>query len=961
MLKGKKNLLLNLAKVLVTVYIIYFIFRKISIESVIDSFTSIRLLFFGIAFIIGLLFTILKVYKWHLLIKDLDPCIPLSSSIDGYLSGMSFGIITPGRVGEVGRIVGIPGDKKVAGLGLVLWDKIFDLLTVVLLSLWGIGYFLGTYILVLISLILLGLLFLIFKPEYLSILLKIPILKRYPQFLEGLRYLRIKTIIFCLFLTLVSYLLVLLEAFFLLRAFGYSFNLGIFIAYPLVMLANLIPITVGGLGVREGFSILLLSRFGIPDSVAFNLAFLIFLINTALPAVWGLFPINRNLISNKLIPVFITFLGGVLRFYNIGTRSLWLDEAITANLAWSSIRDIVLNRASTGIHPPLYFIIIRIWILIFGDSELALRSFSAILSTLSIPFIYLFTNRIFDPGTAIISSLLFAISPFQLYYSQEARMYPLLTFLFVLSLYLLYRWIIGEYKDEKRTLLSIVLINIISLYTHVYSMFLILLQNLYIFGVKLKEKEALKRWIVYQLIVFIAFLPWIYVIMKNRTPEVYQGKQNLTLEVIKNSFLEINLGYARSIFARGNLLNYIFLFLLILFLFGLLPPYKEKRGFFLVCLYIFVPFSLLILFSLEKSFFSARYLSPFIIGYLILLARGIKRLKFYPIVILVLLVILSIDALAIYNYNNRLDFISPPWRKLVNYIHSNSLDGDVVLITAPQMYRLFIYYDREKLPYVTIDAFGNVPVDIYRATYSYKRVWFIMAGENSSDPKGKIKAWLDSNYRKTSSIEYYRLKSYLYEIPQEFNKVNVIFSNPGSNHIEYTVEIRYPKEGLKDILDTFDRLGLKGTFFFTAEAIAYNRDIVKDMLAKGYEIGLLGEYYIDYTAYPREYIISSLKNAEKAFRDILNEDVKLFRPPQSKFNRELLSAIYELGYTIKFWDIDIRRWSHYDANSALKRIRPFLSPGKIINLGIWDDFSKFIIQNYYSMDASISSSSSLSK
>ncbi len=943
MLKGKRNLLLNLTKLLVTIYIIYFISKKVPLDSILNSFAKIRLLFFVIAFLIGLLFTLLKIYKWHLLIKNLDPNVSLLSSIDGYLSGMSLGIITPGRIGEVGRIVGIPNDKKLAGLGLVLWDKIFDLLIVVFLSLGGIWYFLGPYIFILITLVTIGFLFFILKPKCLVILFRLPVLKRYPQFLEGLRNLSIKIILFCLTITLASYVLVLFEALFLLRAFGYTFNLGIFVAYPLVMLANLIPITVGGLGVREGFSILLLGRFGIPDTVAFNLAFLIFLINTALPALWGLFPINKNLTNNKLVPVFITVLGGILRFYNIGIRSLWLDEAITVNLAWSSIRDIVLNRASTGIHPPLYFIFIHFWISLFGDSEIALRSFSAIFSTISIPLIYLFANKVFDQVTAIISSLLFALSPFQLYYSQEARMYPLLTFFSILSIYLIYIWSINECRSEKKTLLGIVFINILSLYTHIYSVFLVLLQNLYILWVKFRERETLKRWMIYQLIIAMAFLPWMYVILKSRTPEVYQGKQSLTLEVIKNSFLEINLGYARSIFAKGNLLDYLFFLFLAIFLFGLFPPYKEKRGFVLVFLYIFVPFLLLILFSLDKSFFSARYLSPFVIGYFILLARGIRRFKFYPVVILILLVIMCINALGIYNYNNRLDFISRPWRKLVNYIHSNALNGDMVLITAPQMYRPFIYYDRGKLPHITIDGFGNVPVDVYRATYSYKRVWYIMAGEYSSDPKGKIKTWLDSNYKKIGSIEYYRLKAYLYEIPWEFNSVSVIFSNPDSSYVEYTLEIRYPKEEVRDILEIFDRLGLKGTFFFTAEAIAYHKDVVKEMITKGYKIGLLGEYYIDYTTYPREYIISSLKRAEKVFEDILNEEIKLFRPPQNKFNRDLLDIVHKLGYTVKFWDIDIRRWSHYDIDSAVKKLQSFLSPGKIVNLGIWDDFSRSII------------------
>ena len=945
MLKEKRNLLFNLAKFSVTVYVVYFLSKKVPLVSVITSLFQVRLLFLGIAVVLGLIFTLVKAYKWYLLIKDLELDISFLSAIDGYLSGMSLGIVTPGRIGEVGRIIEVPGEKKLAGVGLVLWDKIFDLWAVGILSLWGLSYFLTPYISVIVTLVLLGSLFFILQPRYLEILAKFPILRRYPQLLEGLKHLKIRTIIVCLILTLICYILVLFEASLLLMSFGKSFNPGILIAYPLVMLANLIPITVGGLGIREGFAILLLGRFGISDGIAFNLAFLVFLINTALPALWGLFPMNRNLMNSKFIPAFIAILGGFTRFYNIGLRSLWLDEAITVNLAWSGIRDIILNRASTGIHPPLYFILIRMWILIFGDSEVALRSFSAIFSVISIPFIYAFTKSIFDPATAVISSLLFALSPFQLYYSQEARMYPLLTFFFILSLYLLNRWTCGEFRSEKRILAILSTVNVLSLYTHIYSIFYILSQNIFVFLTKFRERETLKRWIICQLIVAICFLPWVYVIVKNRTPEVYQGKQTLSLTVIKNSFLEVNLGYVRSIFARGNLLDYIFFFFLILLIIGLFPPYRDKKGFLLTCLYIFLPFLLLIVASLEKSFFSARYLSPFIIGYFILLARGIRRLRFYPLVSLILLIIVVIDSYAIYNYYHRLDFISQPWRRLVEYIHSKASDKDIVLITAPQMYRPFTYYSREKLPYSTIDAFGNVSVDVYRATYSYNRVWFVIAGEETSDPTGKVKGWLDGNYKRVDSIEFYRLKAYLYEIPPEFNKVNVIFSNQSGNYVEYTVEIRYPSNNLKELLETFDRLKLRGTFFFTAEAIRFHRDIVDELRGRGHQIGMLGESYTDYTTYSKQEILKSLKRAEEVVENIVGEDIKIFRPPQSKFNRTLLNAVFELGYTIKFWDTDIRRWSHYDIGSVVKKLKPLLYSGRIVNLGVWDNFAKSVLES----------------
>jgi len=943
MLKEKKNLLINLLKLLITVYVLYFIFKKIPVDTLIASFINVRLRYLGAAVLLGFVFTLIKIFKWHLLLRDLIPDISFRSSIDGYLSGMSLGIITPGRIGEVGRISEIPKEKRLAGVGLVLWDKIFDLFIVVFLSLWGIWYFVNSGVAITAGVLLIALLFILFNTRYLNILLKLPVIKKYPQLLEGLNHLKRRTILTGLTLTLFSYLIVIFEVLLLVRAFGYNLGREIFISYPLVMLANLIPITVGGLGVREGIAILLLGRFGLPEELAFNSAFLIFLINTALPGFCGLFPMNRDILKSKFVPVAITVIAGLVRFYNIGARSIWLDEGITVNLAWDNIKNIILDRASTGIHPPLYFILTHFWIRIFGDSEVALRSFSAIFSVLSIPLIYKIASRIFDLPTAIIASLLFALSPFQIYYSQEARMYPLITFLFLLSLYLLYRWNEDRLKSDKKFLIPVVILNVISLYVHIYSVFLIVLENIYIFFTNIRDWKRLKCWVTYQLVIVLLFSPWIYVILKNRTPDVYQGKQSLTLSVIKNSFIEINLGYARGIFAERNLLQYIFYLFLALFIIGLLPPYRDKKGFFLVALYTFIPFLLLILISFDKSFFSARYLSPFVAGYFILLARGIRKFKFYPVVILILLLILGIDSLAIYNYNKKLDFISRPWRRVVEYIHSEVSDRTVALITAPQMYRPFNYYNRDKIPYEKIDAFGNVAVDIYRGTYSYKNVWFVMAGEESSDPRGKIKSWLDSKYKRLDMVEYYKLSAYLYEVPEEFNRVKVIFYSPDVDNIEFTVEIRYPESNTDNIIETFDKLKLKGTFFFTADAALTHKKVIKSLLDKGYEIGMLGESYVDYTTYSEEEITESLKKTEEIIEGIAGKEINLFRPPRAAFDKNLLNVAYKLGYTLKFWSSDIRRWTHYEPEAASEKLLKELSPGKIVNLGIWDNFSRSVL------------------
>lgn len=130
-----------------------------------------------------------------------------------------------------------------------------------------------------------------------------------------------------------------------------------------------------------------------------------------------------------LVSVFLVVaLGAILRLYRIGAQPLWLDEATSLRFArgslarlwsWSSLVD-------PG-NPPLYFSLLHGW-LVFGDSETRLRLLSALFGVLTIPLVYALGRTIRDHRLGIVSALLFAISPLQVWYSQEARGYALLTF-----------------------------------------------------------------------------------------------------------------------------------------------------------------------------------------------------------------------------------------------------------------------------------------------------------------------------------------------------------------------------------------------------------------------------------------------------------------------------------------------------------------------------------------------------
>lgn len=752
MLKEKKNLIINGGKLLITILVFYLIFKKIPINTLFHTLTFINIKLFALSVLFGFLFTFFKILKWHLLLKDLAIKNSFLKSAESYFIGMSVGLITPGRIGEIARIGNIDEERRMEGISLVIWDKIFDLLAVLILAVGGFYFFFGINLAGILILLIILSLFIVFNPK---------ILKKFPiKFIQELTNLKSKTLLLNFILSFLSYFLVLIEVYFLANSFEkFSFT-STFLGYPLVMLVNLLPITIGGLGVREGTAVFVLGKLGLTNTSSFNSAFLLFLINTALPAIIGLVGLNKNLKNSKILIFLITILGAILRIYKISERSIWLDEAITAQVSQSGIVGIILNRAQTGIHPPFYFILMYFWTKIWGDSEIALRSLSLIFGVLSIPLLYKFVNKIYDRTTAIISSLLFSLSPFLIYFSQEARMYPLFTFLALLSLNYVYNLVNREFS--RKNLVKVLIVNSILLYTHFFSSLLILAENVFVFITQRKSFKNIKKWIIIQFIILLIFSPWIYVILTRNTPEVYQGAQKLSIYSVLLSFYQIFFGFVRSFIEKLNLNYFIFFTFLILILLGILPPYKNKKGFLLNILYFFIPFfSLIIVSSFGKSFYSSRYLSPFMPGLLILISGGIKKLKFYPLITILMLFLVGLYSLLNISYYSRLNMLNRPWKDAVKFIHENSDSDHKVLITEAYMWRPFEYYNRGKISYVPVNPDYFNPKKIEEEISNSKRVFLVLSDENSRTLK--IKEWLDNRFKYKDKKEFYKIKIYLYE------------------------------------------------------------------------------------------------------------------------------------------------------------------------------------------------------
>jgi uncharacterized membrane protein len=131
----------------------------------------------------------------------------------------------------------------------------------------------------------------------------------------------------------------------------------------------------------------------------------------------------------------ILLAGLALRLFRLGADSLWYDETVSAALAGSALPELIRHTAG-DIHPPLYYILLRGWLILMGyptghadaagiGLEVAAGFFSLFFGVLLICLIYALARRLAGPRAALIAAALAAFSPYHIWYSQEVRMYTL--------------------------------------------------------------------------------------------------------------------------------------------------------------------------------------------------------------------------------------------------------------------------------------------------------------------------------------------------------------------------------------------------------------------------------------------------------------------------------------------------------------------------------------------------------
>ena len=161
------------------------------------------------------------------------------------------------------------------------------------------------------------------------------------------------------------------------------------------------------------------------------------------------------------------------RLAGLTQQSLWRDEVDVIWLTLRPLRETISMFVSPAQNGPLYFLLLRPWFALAGTSEYALRYTSALISLLAIGLIWQVARRLL-PGsgrltlanTPLLAALLLALNPYQLWYSQEGKMYALVV---VLTLASTWAWLEAMRLGSRRRWLLYLVVTSLCIYTHLLS------------------------------------------------------------------------------------------------------------------------------------------------------------------------------------------------------------------------------------------------------------------------------------------------------------------------------------------------------------------------------------------------------------------------------------------------------------------------------------------------------------
>jgi len=396
---------------------------------------------------------------------------------------------------------------------------------------------------------------------------------------------------------------------------------------------------------------------------------------------------------------------------------MWYDEIFSLTFIKDhSVISIIIDSFRVDFHPFVYYFLLKLWTILFGQSEVTSRLLSTFIGLTSIIMIYQFSLTLFNNrASATLSALLAAISPVYACFAREARMYMFLILSWTMLLYCMQKLIKTDYA--WKWIAGFIFTFFLFSYSHGSSGFItlpfIIPALLFGIGSDLKNNYSYKLMTKVSIIsaCVLIYLPWLI----RLTIIVSSDSSKATLSVLEGFLFMYQLLFLRpgSLLYTSNPIIFFLVLLLLTVTITALYCHARKAGnvyqiVFLSLSYI-IPILTVVILSRLKPFYLPRILLFLFVPIVIIIPAGIveifktsikqtKLFRYFLLLTNFLLILIFIKFLIGVTLNDlTAGHQKDDWRGIVNYANQNISKNDIVLL-YPAFTKICFrhYYDNDK-------------------------------------------------------------------------------------------------------------------------------------------------------------------------------------------------------------------------------------------------------------------------
>jgi 4-amino-4-deoxy-L-arabinose transferase-like glycosyltransferase len=452
-----------------------------------------------------------------------------------------------------------------------------------------------------------------------------------------------------------------------------------------------------------------------------------------------------------------------LRVYRLEAQSAWHDETYCVLVAQQPLAQVVAAQ-SEDIHPPLYFVLLHFWLPLAGHTDFAVRFLSGVFGVLLVALLYRAGAAFYARSVGLLAALLGAVAPFYVAYSQEIRMYALVTLLALTSSYLGYRLLgcksqIPNPKSQGWLWAGYVLTAAAALYAHYFAALVLVAQNvafaLWVLWLLVSARfqkpaapraplSAVRPWIAAQMTVAVLYVPQLLTATRQLGAYTNPGLNLVPpAEFLRGVWQAFNVGLA----VDGGWLAPVLALLALLFFAGLFL--LARRGtktadeqsclptVYLLCCFL-IPLTMFLIVVLTRPLFHPRFLLVAMPAYTLLLAAGLAALGrlWRPLGVLAVAIVLLASAWGLNGYYHDERFYKADTRAVAGFLREHTTANDLVLVDVEFVLG---YYDHGPAPYQYILANDDVtPAELSALCQGKRHLYRVHWQEGVSDPKDLV-------------------------------------------------------------------------------------------------------------------------------------------------------------------------------------------------------------------------------